>query len=118
MGVASISLGPRGGQIETRSLPLPGTLIVVTIVVGGVGPGRPLATTGPIEHASDTLGTIPGGGGEMVAAAESLHAESLMVAVMNVVGVFVVPSLLPLGVGATIDRSPMEQWRGARDRQR
>jgi membrane AbrB-like protein len=85
-----------GQLLQARQLAWPGLLSVALIVVSGVVLGLGLAALHQVPTVDAVLGTIPGGGGEMVAAAESLDTDSSVVAAMHVVRVFIVLSLLPL----------------------
>jgi membrane AbrB-like protein len=77
-----------------RRLAGPAALTVVGVVGTGVALGLGLGATGLVDHVTGALGTIPGGGGEMVAAAEALQADGSVVAAMHVVRVFLVVTLL------------------------
>lgn len=83
---------------KVRGLILPASIAVVSIVVVGVAVGLGIGQLGIVEPLVATLGTIPGGGGEMVAAATSLNADSSVVAGMHVVRVLVALTVLPIAV--------------------
>lgn len=81
---------------EFRKVVAPGALAVVTIVALGLGGGAAIAATGLLEPTEAVLGMVPGGVGEMVAAATALDADSAVVAGMHVARLLVVVSTIPL----------------------
>jgi uncharacterized protein len=89
---------------KIRGLILPASIAVVSIVVAGVAVGLGIGQLGIVESVVAALGTIPGGGGEMVAAATSLHADSSVVAGMHVLRVLVVLTVLPVAVAWLVRR--------------
>ncbi|MGC5615481.1 AbrB family transcriptional regulator [Georgenia sp. Z1491] len=74
----------------------PGVIAVVLVVVVGVGLGFALYGFGLLPPAEAVLGMVPGGVGEMVAAAISLEVDSAVVAGMHLVRLLVVMWTLPL----------------------
>ena len=89
---------------KLREIILPASIAVVTIVVLGVAVGIGIGQLGIVEPVVAALGTIPGGGGEMVAAATSLHADSSVVAGMHVLRILVVLTVLPATVAWLVHR--------------
>jgi uncharacterized protein len=79
-----------------RILAAPGTLAVTTIVALGLGGGAAIAATGQLAPTEAVLGMVPGGVGEMVAAATALDTDAAVVAGMHVVRLLVVVSVIPL----------------------
>lgn len=74
----------------------PGSVAVVLVVGGGVALGYGLYALGLLPVAEAVLGMVPGGVGEMVAAAISLHVDSAVVAGIHLVRLLVVIWTLPL----------------------
>ncbi|MPV37811.1 AbrB family transcriptional regulator [Georgenia subflava] len=74
----------------------PGTLAVVLVVGAGVALGFGLAATGLLPVGEAVLGMVPGGVGEMVAAAISLDMDAAVVAGMHLVRLLVVLWTMPL----------------------
>lgn len=74
----------------------PGILSVLLVVGTGVGLGFGLHALGLLPPAEAVLGTVPGGVGEMVAAAISLEVDSAVVAGIHLVRLLVVMWTLPL----------------------
>lgn len=89
------AIGP-GVMREFRAALGPGTLAVMAIVLVGVLCGAGVGMSDAVEIDVALLGMVPGGIGEMVAAATALHADSAVVAGMHVVRLLVVFSALPL----------------------
>ncbi len=81
---------------EFRTVLLPGLLTVVLIIGAGMLCGLGIAATGRVDPAAAVLGMVPGGVGEMVAAAIVLDANSALVAGMHVTRLVLVLSALPL----------------------
>jgi len=81
---------------QFRSALAPGAIAVVTIVAMGLGGGAAIAATGLLGPTEAVLGMVPGGVGEMVAAATALGADSAVVAGMHVARLLVVVSTIPL----------------------
>lgn len=81
---------------QFRAVVAPGSVAVVSVVGVGVLCGVLLATTGLADPTVAALGTVPGGVGEMVAAAEALEADSAAVAGIHVLRIVVVLWTLPL----------------------
>lgn len=81
---------------EFRAVLLPGSVAVVTIVALGLAAGIAISLTGLIGREESLLGMVPGGVGEMVAAATALDADSAVVAGMHVARLLVVVSTIPL----------------------
>jgi uncharacterized membrane protein AbrB (regulator of aidB expression) len=69
---------------------------VVLIVAVGAGIGAALTLGGALGPTPALLGSIPGGVGEMVAAAAGLGGDSGLVAGMHLIRLVVVLSALPL----------------------
>jgi hypothetical protein len=74
----------------------PGLIAVVLVVGGGVALGFGLHVLGLLPLAEAVLGMVPGGVGEMVAAAISLDVDSAVVAGIHLVRLLVVMWTLPL----------------------
>lgn len=85
-----------GVLAEFRAVLLPGVLAVVSILGVGVLCGLAIAATGRVHLASAVFGMVPGGVGEMVAAATALRADGALVAGIHVTRLLVVLSVLPL----------------------
>ena len=81
---------------DFRRVALPGTLAVVAIVAVGVGSGVLMAVAGLADPDTAVLGMVPGGVGEMVAAAAALGADSPLVAAMHLARLLAILSVLPL----------------------
>jgi membrane AbrB-like protein len=81
---------------DFRKMALPGTVSVVAIVGLGTGLGVLLAVGGFLDPDVAVLGMVPGGVGEMVAAAAALGADSAVVAAMHVTRLLAILSLAPL----------------------
>jgi membrane AbrB-like protein len=78
-----------------RRVTAPGAVVVVSIIGLGAAGGVTFALAGLLEPTPALLGSIPGGVGEMVAAAAGLGADSALVAGMHLVRLFLVLSILP-----------------------
>lgn len=85
----------RGVFREFGKVLLPGSLAVVTIVGVGVACGFGITATGGVDDVTAVFGMVPGGVGEMVAAATALGADSAVVAGMHVTRLVIVLSALP-----------------------
>lgn len=85
-----------GVMREFLRVAVPGVLAVVSIIGVGVAGGLLVGGTGHLDHLSAMLGMIPGGVGEMVASATSLHADVPVVAGMHVVRLVTSLAALPL----------------------
>jgi uncharacterized protein len=79
-----------------RRVSRPGAVVVAAIIGVGVLVGLVLAVTGRADPVPALLGSVPGGVGEMVAAAAGLGADSALVAGMHLVRLFAVLLTLPL----------------------
>ena len=79
-----------------RRVSRPGAVVVVTIIGVGVSAGLVIAAAGWADPAAALLGSVPGGVGEMVAAAAGLGADSALVAGMHLIRLFAVLLTLPL----------------------
>lgn len=84
---------------DFRMILAPGTLAVVSIIGAGIGFGLVIAELGLADRVTAVFGMVPGGVGEMVAAATVSHADPALVAGMHVVRLLVVLFSLPLLVG-------------------
>jgi len=80
---------------EFAAVLVPGVLCVVAIIGVGIGCGLALSAAGQVAPVVAVFGMVPGGVGEMVAAATSLHADSALVAGMHVARLLVVLWTLP-----------------------
>lgn len=80
---------------DFRSVLVPGVLAVVAILGVGVVTGLLLAAVVEVDPVAAVFGTVPGGVGEMVAAATALQADSALVAGMHVIRLLVVLWSLP-----------------------
>lgn len=78
-----------------RSVTTTGAVVVFAILGLGSAIGTTFALTGLLDPAPALLGSIPGGVGEMVAAAAGLGADSALVAGMHLVRLLLVLSVLP-----------------------
>ncbi len=95
------SVGSRlGPQVVTefRAVLLPGTVAVVSIVVAGIAIGAAFAGLGLLTPVVALFGSVPGGVGEMVAAATALGGDSAVVAGMHLVRLLVLITALPVMV--------------------
>jgi uncharacterized protein len=81
---------------QFRAVLLPGLLAVASIIGVGVLCGLLIASTGRVDSVVSVFGMVPGGVGEMVAAATALHADSAVVAGMHVLRLIAVLSMLPV----------------------
>jgi uncharacterized protein len=81
---------------QFRAVLLPGLLAVVSIIGIGILCGLAIGAGGRVSDVVAVFGMVPGGVGEMVAAATALHADSAVVAGMHVTRLVLVLSMLPL----------------------
>ena len=81
---------------QFRAVLLPGLLAVASIIGVGVLCGLLIAATGRVSQVVAVFGMVPGGVGEMVAAATALNADSAVVAGMHVLRLVAVLSMLPV----------------------
>lgn len=81
---------------QFRVLLGPGCLAVATLIAAGLAGGAAIAASGRLGVPEAVLGTVPGGVGEMVAAATALRVDSAVVAGMHVTRLVVVLLTLPL----------------------
>ena len=81
---------------QFRAVLLPGLLTVALIIGAGIICGLGIAATGRVDSEAAVLGMVPGGVGEMVAAAAALHTDSAVVAGMHVARLVLVLSTVPL----------------------
>jgi len=81
--------------MAVRRVTAPGAVIVVSIIGLGVAWGVTFALMGLLEPTAALLGSIPGGVGEMVAAAAGLGADSALVAGMHLIRLLMVVWALP-----------------------
>ncbi len=95
------SVGSRlGPQVVTefRAVLLPGTVAVLSIVAAGIAIGLAFAGLGLLTPVVAVFGSVPGGVGEMVAAATALGGDSAVVAGMHLVRLLVLITALPVMV--------------------
>lgn len=85
-----------GGFKELRKIALPGGIAVVAILALGVAGGLVTAALGGFDPVVTTFGMVPGGVGEMVAAAIALESDSAVVAGIHIVRLVIVLSTLSL----------------------
>lgn len=81
---------------DFRAVLLPGLLAVFALLGFGVGWGLVVGHSGEADLVSAVFGMVPGGVGEMMAAATAVHADTAVVAAMHLVRLIVVLSCLPL----------------------
>lgn len=81
---------------QFRAVLVPGVVAVVALVGVGAGCGLAMGAAGILEPTVAAFGMVPGGVGEMVAAAQALRADSALVAGIHVVRLLVVLWSLPL----------------------
>ena len=81
---------------QFRAMLAAGIIAVATLVATGLVGGAVIAATGLLRRTEAVLGTIPGGLGEMVAAATALGVDSAVVAGMHVARLLVVLLTIPL----------------------
>lgn len=79
-----------------RAVLVPGVVAVVALIGVGVGCGLAMGAAGVLDPTVAAFGMVPGGVGEMVAAAQALQADSALVAGVHVVRLLVVLWSLPL----------------------
>lgn len=80
----------RGVLSEFRSVLAPGVLVVATVIPVGIGLGLGVHYWTGAPALDTVFGLVPGGVGEMVAAAASLHGNSALVAGMHLARLLVV----------------------------
>lgn len=98
---AAVGAGIKPGVLrEFWDVVVPGALAVISIIGIGLAGGVVIGSTGHLDHVSAVLGMVPGGVGEMVAAATALHAEVPVVASMHVVRLVVSLAALPFLIRA------------------
>ena len=93
--VVGLAVAP-GVLREFRAVLLPGLLAVAGILGLGVGWGLVVGHSGATGTAAAVFGMVPGGVGEMMAAATAVGADTAVVAAMHLVRLVVVLSCLPL----------------------
>lgn len=81
---------------DFRTVLVPGLLAVVAILGFGVAWGLVVGHSGAAEVPAAVFGMVPGGVGEMMAAATAVHTDTAVVAAMHLVRLVVVLSCLPL----------------------
>lgn len=86
---------PRAFRDLSR-IALPGAVAVAALIVVGLSCGILTSELWGVDDVTASLGMIPGGVGEMVAAATALGADSALVAGMHVTRVLVVVASLPV----------------------
>ncbi|EST38734.1 hypothetical protein N566_05825 [Streptomycetaceae bacterium MP113-05] len=112
--VVGLAVAP-GVLRDFRTVLLPGLLAVVAILGFGVGWGLFVGRTGAAAVPAAVFGMVPGGVGEMMAAATAVRTDTAVVAAMHLARLVVVLSCLPLLVrGARV----FERWWGERGRDR
>ncbi|MDT0378177.1 AbrB family transcriptional regulator [Streptomyces sp. DSM 42041] len=112
--VVGLAVAP-GVLRDFRAVLLPGLLAVVAILGFGVGWGLLLGHTGATEAPAAVFGMVPGGVGEMLAAATAVHTDTAVVAAMHLVRLVVVLSCLPLLVRCAQAFGRWWEARGHRD---
>ncbi|MGO1561447.1 MAG: AbrB family transcriptional regulator [Actinomycetaceae bacterium] len=110
------TIGPEIFREFARFL-TPGIIAVLLVVGTGVGLGFGLHALGLLPPAEAVLGMVPGGVGEMVAAAISLDVDSAVVAGIHLVRLLVVMWTLPLLVrfARFLGRPPHNRGHGTGD---
>jgi uncharacterized protein len=93
--VVGVAVAP-GVLREFRAVLLPGLPAVLAILGFGVGWGLLMGGNGAVDETAAVFGTVPGGVGEMMAAATAARADTAVVAAMHLVRLIVVLSCLPL----------------------
>lgn len=93
--VVGLAVAP-GVLRDFRAVLLPGLLAVVAILGFGVGWGLVVGRSGGVGAPAAVFGMVPGGVGEMMAAATAVRADTAVVAAMHLVRLLVVLSCLPL----------------------
>jgi len=93
---------------DFRKVAVPGSIAVIVIVAIGLGSGVLMAVTNVLDPTVAVFGMIPGGVGEMVAAATALGADTPLVAAMHLARLLVVLGTLPLFVRWARRRRPPE----------
>ncbi|MGH3356735.1 MAG: AbrB family transcriptional regulator [Nocardioidaceae bacterium] len=91
-----------GVVAQFRAVLLPGLLAVVSMIGVGIVCGLGIAATGQVDSVAAVFGMVPGGVGEMVAAATALNGDSALVAGMHVTRLVLVLGTLPLVIGWTV----------------
>jgi membrane AbrB-like protein len=81
---------------QFRAVLVPGAVAVVALIGVGVGCGLAMGAAGVLDPTVAAFGMVPGGVGEMVAAAQALQADSALVAGVHVVRLLIVLWSLPL----------------------
>lgn len=102
----------RGLFREFNRVLLPGTLAVVSIIGLGIALGVGIARVGGVDEVSAVFGMVPGGVGEMVAAATALRADSALVAGMHTARLIIVLSSVPLLLRLVERWGPDDEQRG------
>ena len=81
---------------EIRKLIAPAVIAVAVLVIAGIGAGVALSALGILGQTEALLGMVPGGVGEMVAAASALSADSALVAGLHMIRLLLMIWTLPL----------------------
>ncbi|NOJ60060.1 AbrB family transcriptional regulator [Arthrobacter sp. 260] len=81
---------------EIRKYLVPAVAVVVTLVAAGISAGVLMSALGLLGLPEALLGMVPGGVGEMVAAASVLDADSALVAGIHVIRLLITLWTLPL----------------------
>lgn len=74
----------------------PAVTVVAVLVTAGIGAGVVMSHLGILGQTEALLGMVPGGVGEMVAAASALSADSALVAGIHVIRLLLMIWMLPL----------------------
>jgi uncharacterized protein len=112
--VVGMAVAP-GVLRDFRAVMLPGLLAVAAIVGLGVGWGVVVGRSGATDVVSAVFGMVPGGVGEMMAAATAVQADTAVVAAMHLVRLILVLSCLPLLVRCA---RAFERWWDGRGNER
>lgn len=109
--LVGLSVAP-GVLRDFRTVLLPGLLAVVAILGFGVAWGLVVGHSGKAGLPAAVFGMVPGGVGEMMAAASAVHADTAVVAAMHLVRLLVVLSCLPLLIRCA---RAFERWWAGRE---
>ncbi len=90
IGAAVGSRLGRGVLRDLKGVVLPGLLVVIVIVIGGLSLGAMISFVGVVDPITAMFGSAPGGVGEMVAAAAALEGDPAVVAAMHMSRILVV----------------------------
>lgn len=81
---------------EIGKLIVPAVTVVAVLVTAGIAAGAVMSWLGLLDQTEALLGMVPGGVGEMVAAASALSADSALVAGIHVIRLLLMIWTLPL----------------------